>query len=92
MYIEDELWNWIESRCEKAHFGVTQESVEQIIEDCGVWYSFEGIKYETEDFDMTLEECYKDHWYIVEDDKVRFTNPDSFADDLDEYLGIAYEY
>ena len=41
---------------------------------------------------MTLEECYRDYWYIVEDNKTRFTNPDSFADDLDEYLGIDYEY
>lgn len=88
MYIEEELWNWIESRCEKAHFGITQESIEQIIEDCGVWYSFEGIKYETEDFDMTLEECCREYWYIIDNDKLHFTNPDSFADDLDEYLGL----
>ena len=88
MYIEDELWDWIDRRCARANFRVTQESVEQIIEDCGVWYSFEGIKYETEDFDMTLEECCREYWYIIDNDKLHFTNPDSFADDLDEYLGL----
>ena len=88
MYIEDELWDWIDRRCARANFGVTQESVEQIIEDCGVWYSFEEIKYETEDFDMTLEECCREYWYIIDNDKLHFTNPDSFADDLDEYLGL----
>ena len=88
MYIENELWEWIERRCERANFGVTQESVENIINNCGIWYSFEGIKYETEDFDMTLEECFKEYWYIIDENKTRFTNPDSFANDLDEYLGL----
>lgn len=88
MYIEDELWDWIDRRCARANFGVTKEGVEDIINNCGIWYSFEGIKYETEDFDMTLEECCKEYWYIIEDDKLRFTNPDSFADDLDEYLDL----
>ena len=88
MYIEDELWDWIDRRCARANFGVTQESVEDIINNCGIWYSFEGIKYETEDFDMTLEECCREYWYIIENDQLHFTNPDSFADDLDEYLGL----
>lgn len=88
MYVEDELWEWIERRCERANFGVTQEGIEDIINNCGIWYSFEGIKYETEDFDMTLEECCREYWYIIDNDKLHFTNPDSFADDLDEYLGL----
>lgn len=88
MYIEDDLWEWIERRCVRAYFEVTQEGIEDIINNCGIWYSFEGIKYETEDFDMTLEECCREYWYVIDEDKIRFTNPDAFADDLDEYLGL----
>ncbi len=88
MYIEDELYEWINKKCEKAGFGINEEGLSDIIENCGIWGSFEAMQYETEDFDMTLEECYRDYWYIVYNNKVFFTNPDTFADDLDEYLGL----
>lgn len=88
MYIEDELWNWIKERCAKVNFGIEREGIEDIINNCGIWYSFEGIKYETEDFDMTLEECYNNYWFIITDNKTKFVNPDEFANDLDDYLGI----
>lgn len=88
MYIEDELWSWIEGRCQRANMDITQEGIEDIFENCGIWYSFEGIKYETEDFDMTLEDCFREYWYIVDENQIRFVNADSFAEELDEYLGL----
>lgn len=88
MYIEEELFNWIDKRCNKANFGITEDGIMDILENCGIWSSFEGIKYETEDFNMALEDCFRNYWYIVDDDRIRFTDPDSFAEDLDKYLGL----
>lgn len=88
MYVEDELWEWIDRRCEKAHMNLTNSLLDEILEECGIWYSYEDVKHETEDFDMTLEECCREYWYIIDKNKVRFTNPDAFADNLDEYLGL----
>ena len=90
MYIEEELWNWIEKRCAKANVGVTKESIEDIINDCGVWYSYHEIK--LDDGSITLEDCFKNYWYIVFDDYIRFTNADDFSEDLDEYLGLGGYY
>lgn len=88
MFIEEDLYNWIDRKCCKANVGVTLTVLKDILENCGHWGTFEGIKYETEDFDMSLEECFKDYWFIVDNDRILFTNPDEFANDLDEYLGL----
>lgn len=88
MYVEDELWDWIDRRCTRAHRYLSYRLLDEILEECGIWYSFEGIKHETEDFDMTLEECCREYWYIIDGDKLKFTNQESFADNLDEYLGL----
>ena len=88
MYIEDELWDWIERRCERAYMGVTQKLIEEIIEECGIWFSFDGIRYETENFDMTIEDCCREYWYIIDGNKIKFTNADIFAEELDDYLGL----
>ncbi|MBR3209092.1 MAG: hypothetical protein IKF82_02370 [Bacilli bacterium] len=86
MYIEEDLFGWIENRCTKANIGFNSERLEDIVNSCGVWYSLEGIRYETEDFDMTLEEALSEYWWVVIKDKISFVNPDEFAEDLDEYL------
>lgn len=88
MFLEEELYSWIDNRCCRAGMGLTNKGLEDILENCGNWGTFEGMKYETEDFDMSLEECFRDYWFIVDNDRILFTNPDNFADDLDEYLGL----
>jgi hypothetical protein len=89
MYIENELCSWIHRRCSKANFRIeTEENMKEILENCGIWYSFEGIRAEREDFNMSLEDCIKEYWYVIDENKILFTNPDQFSDDLDEYLGL----
>ena len=86
MYVEEELFNWIIKKYKKANMNLTEKELNDILENCGVWYSFEGIRYETED-DMSLEDCFREYWYVIDKNKICFTNPDDFTDDLDEYLG-----
>lgn len=88
VYIESELWDWIEARCNRAHMTLSDNLLDEILDECGIWYSFDGIRFETEDFDMTLEECCKEYWFLIDKNKIKFTNPDAFAEDLDEYLGL----
>lgn len=86
MYIDDELFSWIESRCNKNNIDLTFDLLEDIVDNCGIWYSLEGIMYETEDFDLSLEDCFVDYWFVVDKDKIVFTNPDTFSENLDEYI------
>ena len=88
MYIEEELWNWIERRCRRASEGLSSKFLRDIIESCGIWYSIDGIRAETEEFDMTLEDAFRNYWFVIENNKILFTSPDQFAEELDEYLGL----
>ena len=90
VYVEDELWDWIEKRCAKANIGVTNETVDHIIEDCGIWRTFDEMLFD--DQSLTLEFLFREYWYIVDDNKILFTNPDEFSEDLDEYLDLANEW
>lgn len=88
MYLEEELFNWIENRVRKSDRVFNFEDLRDIVEDVGVWYSFEGIRYEVEDPEMTLEDCFREYWWIIDGNSIRFTNADSFSENLDEYLGL----
>lgn len=82
MYIDLALINDFEQSFGNM-FGL---AVENMIENCGIWYSIEDIKMETDDFEMTLEDLCKDYYYIIEDNKIRFCTPDQFWNNVDEYL------
>ena len=88
MYIEEELWDWIERRCLRACEELTHKLLEDIMDSCGVWYSLDGVRAETEDFEMSLEEACKEYWFLIEGNKILFVNAEEFAEDLDEYLGL----
>lgn len=88
MYIEDELWEWIENKCSKALVGLSDKILKDIMENCGVWYSIDGIRFETEEFNMSLEDAFRDYWFVIDGNKILFTSPDQFATDLSEYLKL----
>lgn len=89
MYIEEELWNWIEERYKKAGYKrIERKYIENGIKNCGRWYSHKEMIEEIEDFNMSLEECFNEYWFVVTKNKIKFTYPDEFANDLDNYLGI----
>lgn len=88
MYTEEELWNWIDCRCLKANMILSNDLLKDIIESCGVWYSIDGIKAETEDFDMSIEDACREYWFVIKENKILFVNADEFAEDLDEFLGL----
>lgn len=60
--------------------------LKEIIESDGVWYSFDGIKYEHEDWDLTLEEVYDSYYFIIIDNNVRFVSPEELFRDIDLYI------
>lgn len=88
MYIEPELWDWIERRVRKANMGVIQKTIDDVLDNCGIWYSLEELRSETEDPSMTLELACREYWYVIDGNKMIFVNADLFAEDLDEYLGL----
>lgn len=88
MYIDEELWDWIDRKCSKALVGLSDKFLKDIIESCGIWYSIDGLRAETEEFDMSLEDAFRDYWFVIEGNKILFTSPDQFATDLSEYLKL----
>lgn len=81
MYIDVALINDFQKR----YPNVAMSYLEDVLEYCGVWYSAEGIRAETEDFDMTLEEIASVYYFIIEENKIRFTPPDALWEDIEEY-------
>ena len=55
---------------------------------CGIWFSADGIRAEQENFDLTLEEIFDEYYFIVDDNVIKFTNPDQLWEDIEEYLSI----
>ena len=63
------------------------DEIKDRIEDCGFWYpSITSVQAEWEDFDATLEEICSVYYFIIEKNKMKFVSPESFWDDVDEYL------
>lgn len=84
MYIDAALTNdW-----QKRYPNVAISYLEDVLEYCGTWYPAEGIKAETEDFDMTLEEIASVYYFIIEGNEIKFTNPDELWEDIEEYNTI----
>jgi len=84
MYIDVALINDFQKR----YPNVALSYLEDILEYCGVWYSAEGIRAESEDFDMTLEEICSVYYFIVDKNKIKFANPDALWEDIVEYYTI----
>lgn len=55
---------------------------------CGIWFSANGIRAEQENFDLTLEEIFDEYYFIVDDNVIKFANPDQLWEDIEEYLSI----
>jgi hypothetical protein len=63
------------------------DEIKDRIEDCGFWYpSIASVQAEWEDFDATLEEICSVYYFIIEENKIKFVSPESFWDDVNEYL------
>ena len=77
MYIDADLIRYLE----KENFRSTD--VVEVIEECGIWYSFEGVKAEWEDFDATLEEVMSEYYFVVDGNKIFFCSPEEFIDDCE---------
>ena len=59
----------------------------EVINNCGFWYpSVTSVQAEWEDFTMTLEEICSVYYFIIEKNSIKFVSPESFWDDVDEYL------
>lgn len=82
MYIDVALINDFQKRYPNVYVSV----IEEILEECGIWYSANGIRAETEDFEMTLEEICSVYYYIIDKNTIKFCNPDQLWEDIEEYL------
>lgn len=60
--------------------------IEYLLNKCGLWYSAEGIRHETEDDSLTLEDICKEYYFIIDNDTIRFCNPDQLWEDIEEEL------
>ena len=82
MYIDVALINDFEK-----HYPNKWSSVlEDLIEKCGIWYSADGIRAESEDFEMTLEEICSVYYFVVDKNKIRFCSPNQLWEDIEEEL------
>lgn len=77
MYIDPELKFEFKSR-----YG--NKDIKKALDNCGIWYSLEGIRAEEEDFYKTLEETMYEYYFIVIDNKIKFCSPEQFLQDCDE--------
>ena len=77
MYIDPILTNFFKKR-----YG--EKDIIIALDNCGIWYSLDGIRAEEEDFDKTLEETMADYYYIIIDNKIKFCSPEQFLRDCDE--------
>ena len=62
--------------------------IEDLLEECGIWYSADGIRAEREDFDMTLEEICSVYYFIIDENSIKFASPEQLWEDISEYLSI----
>lgn len=79
IYIDEYLRRTFEERYRDKNLDI-QDAIEQ----CGVWYSIDGIRAEEEDFSLTLQEIITDYYFIVEGNTIKFCSPDMFIEDCDE--------
>ena len=77
MYIDPVLIDFFEKR-----YG--EKDIIIALDNCGIWYSLDGIRAEEEDFNKTLEETITDYYYIIIDNKIKFCSPEQFLQDCDE--------
>lgn len=80
MYIDPELIDYI-----TKNYGKNID-IEKIIEHCGIWYSFEDIKKEWEDYEATLEDIVSDTYFIIEENKILFCSVNNILDDIDIFI------
>lgn len=85
MYMEEEFWNWIDYRVTRANMNLSDSLLKDILKECGDWKNLTEIKAE---HDCSTEHCFKAYWFVIHNDKMFFTEPDEFAEELDEYLGL----
>lgn len=80
MYIDENLINTFRKRYGEKY------NIEEAIEECGVWSTADGIRFEWEDFEATLEEIMDEYYFIVERNKIFFCSPEQFINDCDEWI------
>lgn len=78
MYIDDHLVKYINE--------LTRKDIKEVVENCGVWYTEDGIRALEENFDKPLSEILADYYYVIDKNKMLFCPPDKFADDVIEYI------
>lgn len=63
----------------------TAKRINELIEECGIWYTENELKKEIDD-DITLEEIMSDYYFVVEDNKILFCSVEQMIDDIREVL------
>ena len=84
MYIDVALINDFQKR----YPNVAISYLENILEYCGTWYSADGIRAESEDFDMSLEEIASVYYFVIEGNDIKFASPDPLWDDIEMYYTL----
>lgn len=79
MYIDPELEDYI-----TMNYGIGID-IEKIVENCGIWYTLDGIKAEWEEYEATLEEIVLETYFIIEDNKMLFCTSE-ILDDIKDYI------
>ena len=65
--------------------------LDDIIEECGIWYpSLTAVRAEWEDWEATLEEVCGAMYFVINQNIIWFTSPDSLWEDIDEYMSSHY--
>lgn len=82
MYIDDNLVKYIDETYGEDDW----YWIKELIENCGIWYTEDGIRALEEDFDKPLSEILADYYYVIDKNKMLFCPPDKFADDVIEYI------
>ena len=80
MYIDVSLVNMFEKRYGKKY------DIEKAIEECGIWCTANGIRFEWEEFEAPLEEIMSEYYFIVMGNKIFFCSPEQFIKDCDEWI------
>lgn len=87
VYIDVSLIDDFKKRYPDHHSGI----LDDIIEECGIWYpSLTAVRAEWEDWDATLEEVCGAMYFVINQNIIWFTSPDSLWEDIDEYMSSHY--
>lgn len=80
MYIDGELIEYV-----KNLYGDSIDC-EKIVENCGHWYTLDGLRAEEEDFDLTLEDALADSYFVIENNNIYICPVHQIIDEIEDYI------